>query len=66
MVVEAHPDGGRRRTTVIVVFRASGERVALNGGGSTLKDRKRERGRKTSSTHTSTTENTRVEEQEPE
>ena len=41
------------------------EGVTLNGGGSTLKDRKKERGRKTSSTHTSTIKNTRVEEQEP-
>ena len=65
MDVEAHLDGGRRRTAAIVVLRASGGRVALNGGGSTLKDRKRERGRKTSSRHTSTIENTRVEEQEP-
>ena len=47
--VEVHPDGGRRGTTVIVVLRASREKVAFTDGGNTLKDREREGREKTSS-----------------
>ena len=61
---EARLEGERRKTPAIVVLRVSGGMVAPSEGGSTLNDTERERGRKATSTQTSTTRHSRMEEQE--
>ena len=62
---EARPEGERRKTPAIIVRRVSRGMVALSEGGSSLKGTERERGRKTTSTQTSPTKHSRMEEQEP-